>query len=71
METVGSLIEKLRQFDATMRVVVGGYDECGFDNVETVETIIIKPYKRANGFCGEFYEAAQGEGAETAVLINF
>jgi hypothetical protein len=64
---VKELIEKLRDFDPEMRVIVDGY-ESGFDDVRHVTTLGIELNANGDG-CG-IYGAHEKGSDETAVWLH-
>lgn len=55
MITIAELIERLRQLDQSLPVVVSGFDETGFANLETIKLVRIVPIEKTSH--GPDYEA--------------
>lgn len=77
--TVAELIAKLSVFPADMLVVVSGFDESGFDNVDTIEKVRIFDTTISGHHSGQYEEDSEygrraypnrGDGFE-ALHINF
>ena len=67
--TVAELIKKLEAFEPDTRVVTPGFDESNYDDVETVEVIVVQFQNDLEvSHCGRHVRAAYGE---PAILINF
>ncbi|TIW05732.1 MAG: hypothetical protein E5V74_01720 [Mesorhizobium sp.] len=77
--TVAELIAKLSEFPSDMLVVVSGFDEGGFDNIDTIEKVRIFDTTIGGKHSGRYEEDKRyarlaypnrGEGFE-ALHINF
>jgi hypothetical protein len=73
--TVKELINRLKDEDPDMRVVVDGY-ESGFDEFEKMFQVFMKPNPRKNDpekddkwWEGEFKETTDDEATEIALLL--
>jgi hypothetical protein len=66
--TVRELRNLLAQYPDDMLVVTPGFDEGGYDDVETVEPISLALNVRDYGHCGRHNESPSGT---PALLINF
>jgi hypothetical protein len=67
--TVAELIRKLEAFEPDTRVVTPGFDESNYDDVETVEVIVVQFRDDLEvGHGGRHVRAAHGE---PAILINW
>lgn len=66
--TVKELIEKLREFDENMRVVVAGY-EGGVDDANSATTVKIKLNQNTDWFYGK-HEVSRESFDEKAVQIE-
>ena len=67
--TVKELIEKLKEFDENMRVVVAGY-EGGVNDVEGANAVKIKLNQNTAWFYGKHEAVYNEEFDETAVQIE-
>lgn len=54
--TVADLIARLQQFDPALPVVVSGFDESGFDNLETIKVVEIVRVAEERSHSGQFEE---------------
>lgn len=52
--TVADLIARLQQFDPALPVVVSGFDESGFDYLETLKVVEIVRIAEARSHSGQF-----------------
>lgn len=72
--TVDDLITQLRQFDPTLRVVVAGFDESGFDDPVEARLIHIAQVNDGGLHCGKYESAPAKEAigpSFDAVVIDF
>ncbi len=71
--TVEQLIKKLKNFDKDLLVVTPGFDECGYDEVETVEIVEIRKSGCFGGHAPEYEDASIENDARMveSLLINF
>ena len=74
--TVGDLIARLREMDPALPVVVSGFDEAGYDHLDTVGLVNVIPSGAGGGgHVGEFDLAgdapADALGAFLAVHLDF
>lgn len=67
---VKELIEKLKACDPESLVVTGGFDEEGFADIRTIETVYLQERKSeaARQTIGE-YEKSDSQG-QKAILVN-
>jgi hypothetical protein len=69
---VRDLIQKLNDFDPETIVVVGGFDEEGFANIERVEMVSVIPRKSQAEIFGEYQESTQSDKipAQKVLLLD-
>ena len=66
---VKDLIEKLQAFDPETLVVVGGFDEEGYADIETIDFIEVE-LRKSQSICGAYQESKPGSVNQKAVLID-
>ncbi len=67
---VKDLIEKLRTFDPETLVVVGGFDEEGYADIETINAITVEPRKSQADIFGAYQKSESGTVNQKAILID-
>lgn len=68
--TVSDLIQKLQAFDGGLRVVTRGFDESGFEDIETVRDISIEFHDENAQFHGGRHKESADNGTP-ALFIDW
>lgn len=70
MMTVAELMERLKEFDPNLPVVVAGYEE-GYNDLSSVAPVRMIPEADTRWYCGAHADADTGdEEAVTALLLR-
>lgn len=69
--TVQELIKALGEFDPEMKVVTGGFDESGYDDIAPLRKVKIFRKYEAGGHHGVYFDAEGEDGSFDALEVNF
>ena len=68
---VRELIEKLQAFDSDITVVVGGFDEAGYADIQRIEMVsaVLRASPQSAEIIGEYEDARYAEGNKNIIKL--